>query len=73
MPVVQITAVPDAAKMAGVYRILEGQTVPCVAGNSSLTKEEDRELRRKYVLRAMEVLQMEATRPKIFRLEGRPD
>ena len=60
IPVVQITAVPNVAQMVGVSRILRGQTVPCVVGNSVLNKEQEKTLRRKIILRAMEMLQMEA-------------
>jgi betaine reductase len=71
IPVVQITAVPNVAQMVGVNRILRGQTVPCVVGNSALNKEQERALRRKIILRALEILQMEAQGPKkVFTLEG---
>jgi betaine reductase len=71
IPVVQITAVPNVAQMVGVNRILRGQTVPCVVGNSALNKEQEKALRRKIVLRAIEILQMDAPGPKtLFTLEG---
>jgi len=71
IPVVQITAVPNVAQMVGVNRILRGQTVPCVVGNSALNKEQEKALRRKIILRALEILQMEAHGPKkVFTLEG---
>ena len=71
VPVVQITAVPNVAQMVGVNRILRGQTVPCVLGNSALNKEQEKALRRKIVLRAIEILQMEAPGPTtVFTLEG---
>jgi hypothetical protein len=56
--------------MVGVNRILQGQSVTCVVGNSVLTKEQEKALRRKYVLRALEILQTEITGPTIFTLEG---
>jgi glycine reductase complex component B subunit gamma len=65
IPVVQISAVPNVAQMVGVNRILRGQTVPCVVGNSALNKEQEKELRRKIVLRALELLQIEAPGPKV--------
>ncbi len=68
MPVVQITAVPDVAEMVGVYRILEGQSVIFVVGNPGLGRERERELRRKYVLRALEILQMQVAGPRVFRV-----
>lgn len=68
---VQITAVPNVAQMVGVNRILRGQTVPCVVGNSALNKAQEKALRQKIVLRAIEILQMEAPGPKtLFTLEG---
>jgi glycine reductase len=71
IPVIQITAVPNVAQMVGVNRILRGQTVPCVVGNSALNREQEKALRRKIVLRALEILQMEAPGPKtLFTLEG---
>jgi betaine reductase len=71
IPVAQITAVPNVAQMVGVNRILRGQTVPCVVGNSALNKEQERALRRKIILRALEILQMEAQGlKKVFTLEG---
>ncbi len=57
--------------MVGVNRILRGQTVPCVVGNSALNKAQEKALRQKIVLRAIEILQMEAPGPKtLFTLEG---
>jgi len=71
IPVVQITAVPNVAQMAGVNRILRGQTVPCVVGNSALNKEQEKALRRKIIEKALEILQMEAPGPNtLFTLEG---
>jgi glycine reductase len=56
--------------MVGVNRILQGQSITCVVGNSVLTKEQEKTLRRKYVLRALEILKAEVTGPTIFTLEG---
>lgn len=56
--------------MVGVNRILQGQSITCVVGNSVLTKEQEKALRRKYVLRALEVLQTDVDAPTIFTLEG---
>jgi glycine reductase len=71
IPVIQITAVPNVAQMVGTNRILRGQTVPCVVGNSALNKEQEKALRRKIILRALEILQMEAPgSKKVFTIEG---
>jgi len=56
--------------MVGVNRILRGQSITCVVGNSVLTMEQEKVLRRKYVLRALQILQTEVTGPTIFTLEG---
>jgi hypothetical protein len=56
--------------MVGVNRILQGQSVTCVVGNSVLTRDQEKVLRRKYAMRALEVLQTKVTGPTIFTLEG---
>jgi hypothetical protein len=56
--------------MVGVNRILQGQSVTCVVGNSVLTREQEKALRRKYVLRALELFQTDVDAPTIFTLEG---
>ena len=62
---------PNVAQMVGVNRVLRGQTITCVVGNSVLTKEQEKALRRKYVLRALEILQTDDVGPqKLFTLEG---
>jgi glycine reductase complex component B subunit gamma len=68
--VVQISAVPNVAQMVGVNRILRGQTITCVVGNSVLTAKQEADLRRKYVRRALELLQQDVDQPTIFTLEG---
>lgn len=67
---VQITAVPNVSQMVGANRILRGQSITCVVGNSILTREQEKVLRRKYVLRALEILQTNVESPTIFTLEG---
>lgn len=56
--------------MVGVNRILQGQTVPCPIGNSSLTPEQEKSLRRRYLQRALEVLQTNVDGPTVFLLDG---
>jgi len=70
IPVVQITAVSNVATMMGVNKVLRGETVPCVLGNSALPREAEKELRRKYVLRAMEILRLNVTGSNVYGLEG---
>jgi len=68
---VQITAVPNVAQMVGVNRILRGQTVPCVMGDATLDSEQEKDLRLRMILRALEILQMDAPGPTtVFTLEG---
>jgi len=57
--------------MVGVNRILQGQSITCVVGNSVVTKEQEKALRRKYVLKALQILQTPVDFPTIFTLEGK--
>jgi len=57
--------------MVGVNRILQGQSITCVVGNSVVTTEQEKTLRRKYVLKALEILQTRVDAPTIFTLEGK--
>jgi hypothetical protein len=41
-----------------------------VVGNSVLTREQEKALRRKYAIRALEILQTHVKTPTIFTLEG---
>jgi betaine reductase len=68
LPVVHITAVPPVSEMIGLSRILRGSSVTNVLGNIALTKEEEKKLRRQYVLRALELLQMDIQDKQIFTL-----
>jgi hypothetical protein len=67
---VNITAVPTISKMVGVTRILRGVSVTNLLGDTKLTKEKEKLLRRKYVLRALEILQMDVKNSQIFTVEG---
>lgn len=69
-PVVQITAVPSVSKMVGVTRVLQGESIVNVLGDSKLTKEQEKELRRRYILRALEILRMDIKEKQIFTLKG---
>ena len=68
--VIQITAVPTVSRMVGVNRVLRGQRVTCVLGDSKLTKEQDKMLRRRYIMRALEIAQMHVEKKRIYTLEG---
>ncbi len=67
---VQITAIPSIAQMLGVNRIVQGRAVTNPVGDPSLTREQERELRRKYILRALELLQKDVEGPTVVTLEG---
>jgi glycine reductase complex component B subunit gamma len=68
--VVQITAIPSIAQMLGVNRIVQGRAVPNPVGDPSLTKEQEKGLRRKYILKALELLQRDVDGPTVVTLEG---
>lgn len=70
IPVVQITAIPSIAQMLGVNRIVQGRAVTNPVGDPTLTKEQEKELRRKYVLKALELLQTDVEGPTVVTLEG---
>jgi hypothetical protein len=56
--------------MVGVNRILRGMTITNVLGDRSLTKEEEKALRRKYIVRALDILKMDIKEPQVFTLDG---
>ena len=56
----QITSVVPVAKMVGSNRVVQGQGIVHVLGNADLPPEEEKELRRKTVLQALEALKSEA-------------
>jgi len=56
--------------MVGVTRILQGLKIVSVLGDAKLTEEEERGLRRKYILRALDILKKDIESKKIFTLEG---
>lgn len=57
---VQIAAVVDIAKSIGVSRILRGFAITCPVGNPTIgTVEDEKVSRRRYVEKALEMLQKE--------------
>lgn len=56
----QVTSVVPVAKMVGSNRVVQGQGIVHVLGNADLPPEEEKELRRRTVLQALEALQSEA-------------
>ena len=69
-PIVNITAVPTVSAMIGVTRVLRGESVANLLGNEKMCKEKERTLRRRYVLRALEILQTDLEKGQVFTLEG---
>ena len=58
-----MTSVVPVAKMVGSNRIVQGQGIVHVMGDADLPPEEEKELRRKTVLQALEALKTEAGSP----------
>ena len=60
IPVCQVTSVVPVAKMVGSNRIVQGRGIVHVMGDAALPPAEEKELRRKTVLEALETLRTEA-------------
>ncbi len=56
---VQITSIVDVAMMVGVSRLIRGYTITCPVGNFHLKPEEEKVMRRRYMNKAIEMLQQE--------------
>ena len=56
--------------MVGLARILSGTVIPNPYGDSSLPPEREKALRRKYVMRALDLLQKDVEKTTVFTLEG---
>ena len=56
--------------MIGVNRIVEGRAVPNPVGEPELSSEQEDHLTRKYVLKALELLQTEVEGPTVASLEA---
>ena len=56
----QVTSVVPVAKMVGTNRIVQGRGIVHVMGDAQLPPEEEKELRRRTVLQALEALKNEA-------------
>jgi glycine reductase len=54
--------------MLGVNRVVVGEAVPHPVGNPKLAAEKEKELRRAYVLKALELLQQDVEEPRIVTL-----
>jgi len=69
IPVVQITAIPNIPQMIGVNRIVQGQAITNPVGDPSLTKEQEKELRHRLILKALELLQKDVEEPTVVTVE----
>ena len=69
IPAVQITAIPNIPQMLGVNRIIQGRAITNPVGDPNLTKEQEKELRRKFILKALELLQEDVEGPTVAALE----
>ncbi len=69
-PVFPITAVPSASVMVGVSRILSGKTITNPFGDAELPREREKELRRKYITRALDILHTDVDKSTLFTLDG---
>ena len=66
---VQITAIPNVAQMVGVNRILIGNSVTCLVGNSQLSREREKALRRRIIMKALEMLGTPVEGPTVWTCE----
>ncbi len=66
---VQITAIPSIAQMLGVNRIVQGRAVPSPVGDPALPADREKEMRRAYLLKALELLQREVDGPTVVTME----
>ncbi len=68
IPVVQITAIPNIPQMLGVNRIVQGRAITNPVGDPALTKEQEKQLRRKLIIKALELLQKDVEGPTVAAL-----
>lgn len=55
--------------MIGVNRIVQGQAITNPVGDPTLSKEKEKELRRRLILKALELLQKDVEGPTVVALE----
>ena len=66
LPVVHICTVTPISLTVGANRIVPAIAIPHPLGNPALTKEEEKALRRKLVLKALKALETEVSDQTIF-------
>lgn len=65
-PTVLVTCLTNVAEMVGANRILAGVAIPHPVGDPGLSPEEERQHRRRLLLRALEVLSVPVEAPRLF-------
>ena len=66
LPTALITTLVRTALFTGAFRVIPGRAINHPVGDPSLSLENERGLRRRIVLTALEALQTEVTKSKIF-------
>ena len=69
IPTVLVTCLTNVAEMVGANRILSGVAIPHPVGNPGLAQEEERQMRRRLLMRALEVLTIPVESPRLFAVE----
>ena len=68
IPCVLITTLIPAALTVGANRIVQGVAITNPVGNPELSREREKELRRRLVQKALEVLQTKIASQKVFEI-----
>jgi glycine reductase len=66
IPVAMISAIPLVPEMMGVPRIVPGYSITSVVGNPNFPPSQEKALRRRIVVKALEALETEVTAPTTF-------
>lgn len=56
--------------MVGLTRVLSGTVIPNPYGDAELTPEREKDLRRKFIQRALDLMQQDVEETTVFTLEG---
>jgi betaine reductase len=68
IPCVLITTLIPAALTVGANRVVQGVAITNPVGNPELSREREKELRRRLVQKALEVLQTKIESQKVFEI-----
>lgn len=69
IPTVLVTCLTNVAEMVGANRILSGVAIPHPVGNPGLDLPDERQMRRRLLLRALEALATPVDSPRLFAVE----